>query len=169
MHPETFGAVGDAVFDIVVVTGLEVLKPGAETLQSLGALVERDGPLVDGLAVQAVQEEGLLAGLDGADASGFAVLEPVLHAEHKPLDPRRDARDPPGESKEVVVDVVAQPAVVVASRRLTELDGAGLQVDRVDDVGGPNSGAAHVGEPPDTHKLVLAPEVLLPPLKDALI
>lgn len=95
---------------VVPVAGLEVIEPAAEPLDGLGALAQRNGPLVDVLAVEAVHEEGFALGLHSR--GGGAVGEAVLHAKYEPLHRRENGRDVLRHPQEIVVDVVAQRTVV---------------------------------------------------------
>lgn len=153
---EAVGREGDVVRHVIRVLGGKVVDPGAEPAQDLGALLKRKSPLVDVLRVEAVEEQGLGAGLDGGKRG--AVPEAVLHAEDEPLDPGQDGGDVVSDVEEVVVDGVAEEAVVVAGGRVGDgLGGA---------IGLPDDGAAGVREPPDTDELALGPKVARPPVKD---
>lgn len=152
MDVETLGREGDVVRNVVGIIGGEVVQPAAESAKSLGALAQRDGPLIHKLRVQAVHEQSLGTGLDRF--RGGAIGKAVLHTKDEPLHPRQDFGEVLAQVEQVVVDIVTESAIIVGDWRIAR---SFLRLGSR-----PDYSAARVGIPPDTDIVRVRPEIAGP-------
>jgi hypothetical protein len=111
VYIKTISRERDSMGNVVGIGRSEVVDPRAETANGFGAFVQRDSPFVHKLGIKAVHEECLAGWLNsGSFSSSF---ETILHAENEPFYPWQETRYPMTDVKEIMVDLVSEPSVII--------------------------------------------------------